>query len=59
MSAEAYAAWCRENGCEHGHCPDGCEHPQPCLADGVVVCGRCLIMFGEAVPLVPCGPEVC
>jgi hypothetical protein len=57
---DAYGEWCERNGCDHGHCPDGCSKPQPVLlADGRLVCGRCLIRFNEASEMVPCTPEVC
>lgn len=39
---------------QHGHCPDGCEHPQPVMLDGELLCGRCLIYFGEKVRIEPC-----
>lgn len=29
-----YADWCRQHGVTHGHCPEGCEHPQPFWAGG-------------------------
>ena len=52
--------WYREHGCDHAHCPDGCEHPQPLLtADGRLLCGRCLFKYGEEVEMVPCVPETC
>lgn len=55
-----YAAWCAANGCDHGHCPDACEHPQPvALDDGRLVCGRCLFKYGEVCVMVACVPEVC
>ncbi len=45
---------------EHYHCPDDCEKPQEIrLEDGRLVCGRCLIRFGETVEMVLCTPEVC
>lgn len=58
----------------HGHCPDGCEHPQPIsgvptkpLAELLYLdpsrehefCGRCWVRFGELVPMAPCAPEIC
>lgn len=55
-----YSQWCAERGTDHAHCPDWCEHPQPLvLDDGRCVCGRCLIVFGEQVEVVPCTPETC
>jgi hypothetical protein len=55
-----YVAWCAARGCGHAHCPDGCEKPMPILLDdGRMVCGRCLVRFGEVVEVVPCVPGVC
>ena len=55
-----YDEWCEANGCDHGHCPDGCEHPQPVMLEGDrLVCGRCLFRFGERVEMAPCTPETC
>lgn len=51
-----YIKWCEDNNSSHAHCPDGCEHPQPQLYNGVLVCGRCLHKYNEVVP---CGLEVC
>lgn len=52
--------WYRDHGCDHAHCPDRCEHPQPILlTDGRLVCGRCLIRFDEVCEMVPCTPEIC
>jgi hypothetical protein len=46
--------WYAEHGVYHAHCPDGCEHPQPFILDGKLVCGRCAIKFGEVVEMEPC-----
>ena len=56
-----YNEWCREKNCDHAHCPDGCEKPQPFDFDGCgrLVCGRCWFRFGEVVEVVPCTPEIC
>ncbi len=44
----------------HAHCPYLCEHPQPLrLPDGRLVCGRCAILDGEEVEMIPCTPEIC
>jgi hypothetical protein len=51
--------WYRDNGCDHAHCPYLCEHPQPFVADGVLVCGRCAVKYGELNPMIPCTPETC
>jgi hypothetical protein len=56
----SYDHWCVTNGCTHGHCPDGCEHPQPVeLEDGRLVCGRCLCLACEVRELLPCLPSLC
>lgn len=55
-----YDEWCKANGVTHGHCPEGCEHPQPFgLDDGRLVCGRCAHKYGELVEILPCTPELC
>lgn len=52
--------WYRDHNCSHAHCPDGCEHPQPFLADdGRMLCGRCAVKYGEAVEVEPCSPLNC
>jgi hypothetical protein len=43
----------------HYHCPDGCEKPQPQEYLGILVCGRCLHKYNEALPVVPCTPQIC
>lgn len=55
----ATTSWYEQHDCTHAHCPDGCEHPQPILIDGRMLCGRCLIRFGEEVEVIPCTPEHC
>ncbi len=54
-----YTAWCEANNCTHGHCPHGCEHPQPghYAGDGRLLCGSCWFRGNEAVLIVPCTPE--
>ena len=54
-----YTEWCENSGVTHGHCPDGCEHPQPFALDGILVCGRCYFIYNEIVEMVPCTPEYC
>lgn len=57
---DPYTLWCRARGCTHAHCPEGCAHPQPAvLADGRLVCGRCLCVVGVVTEMVPCIPGVC
>jgi hypothetical protein len=53
--------WYEAHGCTHAHCPRrACDKPQPqLLADGRMVCGRCLVYEGEAVEVVPCTPQAC
>lgn len=57
----AYTAWCLEQGCTHGHCPLGCEHPQPSTYAGTaqVICGVCYFADGTINEIVPCLPEMC
>ena len=54
-----YTEWCEARGVTHAHCPDGCEHPQPFILEGVLVCGRCYFVYREVVAMVPCTPEYC
>lgn len=57
---DPYTLWCVANNTHHGHCPLGCEHPQPVgLADGRLVCGRCLFIDNVATEMVPCTPTNC
>jgi hypothetical protein len=44
---------------EHYHCPKGCEKPQPFWKGGLLVCGRCWFVEGQAVPVVPCTEDLC
>jgi hypothetical protein len=54
-----YEIWCREKGCQHAHCPCYCDHPQPFLHDGKLVCGECAIVDGNFCEMIPCYPETC
>ncbi len=54
-----YQQWCKNNNCSHGHCPFECEHPQPFILDGKLVCGQCAILRGEISVMVPCSPYNC
>lgn len=57
---DGYTLWCSWHGVSHGHCPLGCEHPQPVMLDDArVVCGRCLIVDRTITPIVPCTQDVC
>ena len=58
MAPITYAEWCREKGCDHGHCPHGCEHPEPFGLGRLLYCGRCEA-YGELVEMEPCTPETC
>lgn len=54
----------------HGHCPLGCDHPQPITASdnpklppgaipGHEYCGRCWVRDGLLSEMVPCTPGIC
>lgn len=51
--------WYAKHNCQHAHCPDECEHPQPFLDGDEMLCGRCWHLFGERSLMIPCTPEVC
>lgn len=51
--------WYRRHGCTHAHCPYHCEHPQPFVYEGRLLCGRCAVKDDEAVDMIPCVPETC
>jgi hypothetical protein len=51
--------WYIQHGCEHAHCPYGCEKPQPFELKGVLYCSRCSAERGIRVEMVPCTPETC
>lgn len=59
LTPEADRAWYRLNGCSHAHCPYGCQHPQPFMHNGALVCGRCWFKDGERTLMDPCTLEVC
>ncbi len=55
-SAEWYAA----NDCDHAHCQQACDKPQPFLtADGRLLCSRCWVIDGVQSEMIPCRPETC
>jgi hypothetical protein len=54
-----YQQWCAARGVTHGHCPDGCEHPQPFMRGGLLLCGRCWFKYGEETEMVPCDETIC
>lgn len=58
--------WYAKHKCDHAHCPNECEHPQPFMivshAGGkywILVCGRCALIDQKIVRMVPCKPGVC
>ena len=56
---ETYDDFCRAEDVHHFHCPDGCEHPQPFVSDGRLLCGRCWFVVGVVTECVPCDDDVC
>jgi hypothetical protein len=56
-----YLEWCTAAGVTHGHCPCGCDHPQPFwqAPDGVLLCGACWVLDGMRCVMLPCTPEAC
>lgn len=52
-------AWYASNGCDHAHCPVGCDKPQPRTVSGVLVCGKCLVINGVWSEMIPCTPAAC
>ena len=55
----ALERWYGKHDCSHAHCPCGCDHPQPFLLDGRLVCGECAIRDGYLCEMIPCGPDTC
>lgn len=57
----SYGEWCIKNDCTHGHCPNGCEHPQPFFNDHSLdlICGKCYHDLGNVVSMIPCNKEIC
>ncbi len=52
--------WYTQHNCLHAHCIRGCEKPQPdIVADGRLLCMRCLVLCGIESEMVPCTPETC
>lgn len=54
-----YLDWCRARDCDHAHCPNECEHPQPFVIADRLFCGRCYFEAQKLVDMLPCGPEMC
>lgn len=61
------AEWYEHNKCQHAHCQQCCEHPQPFIArqddypngPWTLYCGRCWFKAGVLSPMIPCFPEKC
>lgn len=51
--------WYMLHRCEHAHCPEGCEKPQPSMSDGKMLCMKCKVLFGVDSVMIPCTPETC
>jgi hypothetical protein len=56
-----YSEWCVAHNCTHGHCPLGCEKPQPASYDDgpSLICGVCYYYDGTLSEIVPCTPADC
>lgn len=52
------AQWYQENMCDHAHCPSYCEHPQPFIWEGNLICGSCA-SSDIVSEMIPCTPENC
>jgi len=61
VAGSPYTVWCRDNECSHGHCPLGCEHPQPSTwaGDARIICGCCYFTDGTVSLVVPCTVQLC
>lgn len=59
MPLASYREWRQHFQCSHGHCPCGCDHPQPFIDDGILYCGACLVRAGEYCQMTPCRPPYC
>jgi hypothetical protein len=59
VAPQTYQEWCEQHGCDHAHCPHGCEHPQPFMHNGQLICGRCAFEDSSTVAMLPCTPHVC
>lgn len=51
--------WCSLNNCDHAHCPEGCEHPQPIVDGERLLCGQCLVLRRHVSEMLPCSTEIC
>lgn len=51
--------WYVKNNCEHSHCPYDCEHPQPFIYNGNLICGHCFFIDEIITFMIPCTPETC
>ncbi len=59
VSDLSYGRWLARRGATHAHCPHECEHPQPYIYKGVLVCGVCHLHRGVISKMEPCVPGVC
>lgn len=59
QESKTYPEWCVANDCSHAHCPYDCEHPQPFIMNGKLICGRCYFKDDDIVEMKPCSPENC
>ena len=62
----SYHDWRLLHNVTHGHCPCGCEHPQPFAHNDTLYCAACFYAGAteqEGVPMlcemIPCTPETC
>lgn len=51
--------WYKQNACNHSHCINECEHPQPFMLENNLVCGRCWFIYKIKNIMIPCTPENC
>ena len=51
--------WYEVNNCQHAHCPEGCEKPQPVQVGDRLLCSRCMYERGVEVEMIPCHPDTC
>lgn len=56
----AIVNWYTRHNCQHAHCPNGCDKPQPFETDdGRLLCSRCSVQDGVIAEMIPCRPETC
>lgn len=49
--------WYALHQCDHAHCPEGCEHPQPVLDGEELICGKHWVILKIRLPMTPCASE--